>query len=863
MQTIVGLRQRFAQLSEPTRQRTIAMSIVVLITAVVLRDMWPQFGTHILQNPDTQFHYWTLWWITTALHTNPMHLFDAPIFYPYSTTLAFSDHMFLLGVLVAPLVWVGVPLAAVLNLLIMASFVLTAWAMWELLRFERVAPWPALLVVIAMTFAPFRMAHIYHLQMLQTMLLPLALWVLQLTLAHPRWFNGYFVGLIGVMLYAVSVSIYHTYMMVCVLGLMGLWWLWQRWRDTRRNVSWDVMRIGFVFVILALAAVVLGWPYRAAQQMTAVSRTTNEMMNWSASLHSFIAVTPDARLWNWVLGDLLNDRAELILGPGLFLAVIGGWGLVRQTVPAQRFWGIVAILGLMLAMGTQWRIVDGGTPVFFPVYAVLAKIVPGFDALRVPARWGWLVTLALAALAGHVMTSQPIFQRRWLMILVSLLVLLELPLPNLTLQPAPTMATAPAVYQWLATQPARRAMLELPMNASGDSAQMGSRQLWQTIHSQRLLTGYSGVIPASIILIARDAQHLPRPDVLARLRAAGLDMIVVHRNEYKPAALIDLETKFAASPDLQKIYGDAESSVYAVVSSQLLRPALTHADTVLVSADQRLPDLVALGMVRSWRDMGVAVTGAPRERFYVALPAIDTLPSHVLIGNDEEPEAYGLTPADMVVTDGQVTLLARPPTLIAFHVLPVATNDITLTVSLQNQLLVNGIAWGTLHDRDITIAVDGAFLQPQTRGKQQWPVGAQIITLRMQPGQSERINVDASSAALVRLRAFAGQVVLPPLQSLPMHIAITATNTTMTVQGVQGSLLLQGIVAATGKAVTIPIETAGDVQLNIAQFAPLADGRYQLLFVSVHRQRVVLANLQVANNQWDVQTIPLPLTLIY
>jgi hypothetical protein len=133
----------------------------------------------------------------------------------------------------------------------------------------------------------------------------------------------------------------------------------------------------------------------------------------------------------------------------------------------------------------------------------------------------------------------------------------------------------------------------------------------------------------------------------------------------------------------------------------------------------------------------------------------------------------------------------------------------------------------------------------------------------MHPGQSERINVDASTAALVRLRAFAGHVVPPPLQSLPMHIAITATTNTITAQGVQGSLLLQGIVAATGKAVTIPIAAVGDVQLNIAQFAPLADGRYQLLFVSVHRQRVVLANLQVANNQWDVQTIPLPLTLIY
>jgi hypothetical protein len=539
MQTIVGLRQRFAQLPESTRQRTLAISIVALITAVLLRDLWLQFDDHILRNPDTELHYWTLWWITTALHTNPLHLFDAPIFYPYPITLAFSDHMVLLGVIVAPLVWVGVPLAAVLNLLITASFVLTAWAMWELLRFEQVAPWPALLVVIAMTFAPFRMAHLYHLQMLQTMLLPLALWLLQLTLVQPRWFNRYLVGLIVVMLYAVSVSIYHLYMMVCVLVVLGLLRVWRCWRVTRHLVRWEVMRIGVVFGMVALVAMALGWPYRAVQQMTAVSRTTSEMMNWSAPLHAFIAVTSDSWLWNWLFGDLLRDRAELILGPGLVLMAIGGWGFVRQTVPVQRFWVIVAALGFMLAMGTQWRIVDGGTPVFFPVYALLARIVPGFDALRVPARWGWLVMLALAALAGHVMTSQPVFRRRWLMIVVSLVVVLELPLPNLALQAAPTMATAPAVYQWLATQPARRAMLELPMNASGDSAQMGNRQLWQSIHGQRLLTGYSGVIPASITLIARDAQHLPRPDVLARLRVAGLDTIVIHQYLRQSRRLVD------------------------------------------------------------------------------------------------------------------------------------------------------------------------------------------------------------------------------------------------------------------------------------------------------------------------------------
>ena len=40
---------------------------------------------------DPLFNVWTLAWDVHALQTQPLHLFDANIFYPYTNTLALSE----------------------------------------------------------------------------------------------------------------------------------------------------------------------------------------------------------------------------------------------------------------------------------------------------------------------------------------------------------------------------------------------------------------------------------------------------------------------------------------------------------------------------------------------------------------------------------------------------------------------------------------------------------------------------------------------------------------------------------------------------------------------------------------------------
>ena len=93
-------------------------------------------GGRLVVSPhfDARFSIWRLGWIAHSLATAPTHIFDANIFYPARTTLAYSDAMMLEGVLAAPLFWLGMSPVLIYNLALFAGFVGSGMAMFVLAR---------------------------------------------------------------------------------------------------------------------------------------------------------------------------------------------------------------------------------------------------------------------------------------------------------------------------------------------------------------------------------------------------------------------------------------------------------------------------------------------------------------------------------------------------------------------------------------------------------------------------------------------------------------------------------------------------------------------------------------------------------
>ena len=126
-------------------------------------------------NADGQFAIWNVAWVARTLVVDPLHVFDANIFYPHRWTLAYSEANLGAGLLALPVYWfTGSPYTA-FNAALLASFVLGGLGMYYLVRYLVRDRRAALIAAIPFAFCPYLFGHIPHIQLLMTAGLPFCL----------------------------------------------------------------------------------------------------------------------------------------------------------------------------------------------------------------------------------------------------------------------------------------------------------------------------------------------------------------------------------------------------------------------------------------------------------------------------------------------------------------------------------------------------------------------------------------------------------------------------------------------------------------------------------------------------------------
>ena len=85
------------------------VSLAGLALAILMT--WPlatglgHLGRTLGTDADGQFSIWNIAWVARTLVADPLHLFDANIFYPHKTTLAYSEANLLPGAIGIPVYW--------------------------------------------------------------------------------------------------------------------------------------------------------------------------------------------------------------------------------------------------------------------------------------------------------------------------------------------------------------------------------------------------------------------------------------------------------------------------------------------------------------------------------------------------------------------------------------------------------------------------------------------------------------------------------------------------------------------------------------------------------------------------------------
>jgi hypothetical protein len=276
------------------------------------------------------------------------------------------------------------------------------------------------------------------------------------------------------------------------------------------RLAWALLGIAAIHVVAAAATLLYRRFVLDFGVFTLRATNIDQMLIRSAALTTVAAiVSPGCRRR---IAAFMHTRGFFVVA--LFVAVWLSLGIAPQTLGRP-----LSLTGL---------------------YQLLYSYVPGFDALRVPARFNMIAVLMLAVLGGYGAAALS----RWRWGTPALVILTTAVFAESLVRPFPINvmgtlreyatpearvyrpARAPAVYQRLGQE--REVILaELPLGQPDYDIRA---MFYSIVHHGRLLNGYSGFFPQHYGLLALTLSDVPSHAMSAwdALRSGGVSHVIVH-----------------------------------------------------------------------------------------------------------------------------------------------------------------------------------------------------------------------------------------------------------------------------------------------------------------------------------------------
>src|SRR5262245_24520907 len=208
-------------------------------------------------NPDAYGNSWVLAWVVHQAIRDPVHLFDANIYHPHATSLAFNESLLPEAIQAAPLLALGASPLLAHNLVLLLTLPLSAPAAYLLARGLSGSAQGAFLAGLGYGFGAYRFHHINHVHSLSVQWLPLALLFAQRVARSNRFRDA--VGLAGSALLQALSCAYFGFLLVPTLGLA----LWQGLPEVRGRRLW---KPALALAVAGGIALLVFLPHRAVRE---------------------------------------------------------------------------------------------------------------------------------------------------------------------------------------------------------------------------------------------------------------------------------------------------------------------------------------------------------------------------------------------------------------------------------------------------------------------------------------------------------------------------------------------------------------------------------------------------------------------
>lgn len=331
------------------------IAVLALFAALAVAMTWPLAANLSLATAhpgDPFINAWILDWVYHAVTTDAP-LWDANIFHPARSTLAFSENLFGIALVLAPLLASDLSRLTIVNIALLIGFATAGYAAAALGR-HLTGSWTAGIAAgIFFAFLPWRFTHLTHLQHEWTLWMPLAL--LALLRLHERTSIANAALLAGALLMNGLTNLHWFVFGSVAIGVAAL--------VLGRSVRFFTVS-GCAALVALLPMIPVLLPYRHAQALYGMRGDAGETLAYSA------------RAGDWLLPSLHNR----IYGP-----------FNDGSVDPERwlFPGVLAIVLALLALRARDRFVATG----FAVAGNGAKaLIVHYDRLgdREPIVRAWL-----------------------------------------------------------------------------------------------------------------------------------------------------------------------------------------------------------------------------------------------------------------------------------------------------------------------------------------------------------------------------------------------------------------------------------------------------------------------------------------
>ncbi|HWK11199.1 MAG TPA: hypothetical protein VNR64_14160 [Vicinamibacterales bacterium] len=505
---------------------------------------------------DGQFSLWNVAWVSRTLIANPSGLFDANIFYPHKTTLAYSEANLLEGAAGIPVWWSTRNPYATLNVVVLLAFTTSFACMYFLARRLSGSRPGAALAGMLYAFCPYVFSHTPHIQLLATAGLPLSMLMLDKAVESPSPGRGLALGLalvaqtLSCAYYGIFAALMVAFGALVFAATRGLWRSRTFWVSLAIGAA---VAIGFVLPVFA--------QYLRVQSETEFGRTIADAARWSATPQDYIVSSAHAHAWLLAIARRFEHWQE-VLFPGFLAVVLGLAGLVicarrgaeRRDRETALLYGSLGGLALWSSFGPSAGL-----------YRLLFHL-PLFSFLRAPSRFGLVVVFALAVLAAFAVRAlverRPRAPRRLAPAVLAAAAIADLNVLPFPWERAPVV---PSPYRVLAALP-RAPVAEFPFYGERIAFPLHTQyMLFSTAHWMPLVNGYSDLIPLDFRESAAVLSAFPTNDAFAVLAHHRVRYIGVHWDMYGPRAGETRRALERYAPNLRVLAADARMTLYEVV----------------------------------------------------------------------------------------------------------------------------------------------------------------------------------------------------------------------------------------------------------------------------------------------------------